>query len=59
MKVLRLVLFVFLSLFLITSCHEMTNAQKASKIAKKRWKHIKHDCNCHSYVYPIQEEKEI
>ncbi len=51
MSKFRLIVIVFFALFIGTSCRELTNAQKASKIAKKRYKYIKHDCNCHSYLY--------
>lgn len=43
----------------LTSCKPMSNAQRATKIAKKRYKHIKHDCNCHSYLYKMEEHSEI
>lgn len=33
------------------SCKPMSQAQKASKVAKKRYKYIKHDCNCHAYLF--------
>lgn len=52
---------VLLSSFLVSlsSCNTTSQARKASKMAKKRYKYIQHDCNCHSFVYPMQEEKTI
>lgn len=54
----KIALFILLSVILggASSCRTQSNAQRATKIAKKRYRHIKHDCNCHSYVYPAQEK---
>lgn len=57
---LKIAVLVLLASFLGASCKPMSNAQRASKIAKKRYKHIKHDCNCHSYLYiPEEDSAEI
>lgn len=57
----RNIVIFFLIVFsfgIVTSCRTQSNAQRATKTARKRWKHIKHDCNCHAYMYPIQEDEE-
>lgn len=43
----------------LASCKPMSNAQRATKIAKKRYKYIKHDCNCHSYLYQVEDTAKI
>ncbi|MCQ2960520.1 MAG: hypothetical protein MJ198_10105 [Bacteroidales bacterium] len=53
---LRIFLFLLLAAFCLESCKPMSNAQRATKIAKKRYKYIKHDCNCHASVYQLEEE---
>ena len=57
-KILLCAICLFPLLFGV-SCRTQTNAQRATKIAKKRYKHIKHDCNCHSYLYQPEDNSEI
>ena len=54
-----LFILMFLASLCAVSCKTPTNAQKATKAAKERYKYIKHDCHCHSFVEPVQEEKNI
>lgn len=56
---LKIVAFALIMGVCGVSCKPLSNSQRASKIAKKRYKHIKHDCNCHSYIYQQEDGETI
>ena len=58
-SMLRIVALALVACLIGASCKTMTNAQRASKIAKKRYKYIKHDCNCHSFLYQVEDATNV